>query len=98
MMQNGHTSTNVHHTKSIRVLARDIDSFWTINVHVIDETGNQFAMDYYVNTFDVEVMLNHAASLEEGAKSIRELAAKKAVVAQCEECDGTGKVACEECK
>ncbi len=80
----GHFGMNLHHTGSIKVEARDIDSFWTIHIAAADKGGNVFEIDYYVEDFDEETMKAHATALQQGADSIRELFKKKGKPKHCQ--------------
>jgi hypothetical protein len=98
-MERSHTGINVHDVKSVEVVARDIQTFWTIQFTSRDRADGQFTVDLYVHSFDADEMEKLASSLAAGAKSIRELAKTKAPckhpdlniteVATCADCNET---------
>ena len=93
----GHIGMNVHNTKTLDVLARDIDTFWTLQITSRDHDENIFAVDLYVSEFDADQMQAYADALREGADRVEKLAERKCAcvhadliiteVATCEKCD-----------
>ena len=87
MSRHGRIGMDFHDTGKLVVKARDINTFWTIQIEAFDREGNVLSTDLYVQTFDEEVMEAYASALVAGAKSIRELA--RAKQRPCKDCEGT---------
>jgi hypothetical protein len=93
----GTIGMDVHRSRELNVVARDIDSFWTLQVESIDEHGNRFSVDLYATSekdetsgkskaFDRVLMQNWADALRLGADRVEDLMIRKC---DCEHTDLT---------